>query len=140
MEKRKKNYYCVIILNVEQCYCFDLGFLPVLFKKKNNNNNNKNIRKYKRDKSIMASILNYAEYIHFSFVIYCQFLASYRRFRSRSKVTGRLHQKPLIFQESLTYKPTPFILTHDSGQKFQMTLCIRDLMMLFSQKEAFLTT
>ena len=34
MEKRKKNYYCVIILNVEQCYCFDLGFLPVLFKKK----------------------------------------------------------------------------------------------------------
>ena len=87
----------------------------------------------------MASIMNYAKYIHFSFVIFCQFLASYRRFRSRSKVTGRLHQKPLIFQESLTYKPTPFILTHDSGQKFQMTLCIRDLMMLFSQNESYWT-
>ena len=34
MKKRRKNYYRVIILNVEQCYCFDLGFLPVLFKKK----------------------------------------------------------------------------------------------------------
>ena len=34
MKKRRKNYYRVIILNVEQSYCFDLGFLPVLFKKK----------------------------------------------------------------------------------------------------------
>ena len=34
MKKRRKNYYRVIILNVEQGYCFDLGFLPVLFKKK----------------------------------------------------------------------------------------------------------
>ena len=34
MKKRRKNYYRVIILNVEQCYCFDLGFLPVLLKKK----------------------------------------------------------------------------------------------------------
>ena len=29
----RKNYYRVIILSGEQCYCFDLGFLPVLFKK-----------------------------------------------------------------------------------------------------------
>ena len=28
----------------------------------------------------MASMMNYAEYIHFSFVIYCQLLASYWRF------------------------------------------------------------
>ena len=28
----------------------------------------------------MASIMNHAEYIHFSFVNYCQLLASYRRF------------------------------------------------------------
>ena len=28
----------------------------------------------------LASIMNYAQYIHFSFVIYCQRLASYRRF------------------------------------------------------------
>ena len=28
----------------------------------------------------MASMMHYAEYIHFSFVIYCQLLALYRRF------------------------------------------------------------
>ena len=51
MKKRRKNYYRLIILNVEGtdsqnklCYCFDLGFLPVSLKNNNNNNNNK-IRK-----------------------------------------------------------------------------------------------
>ena len=115
MEKRKKNYYCVIILNVEQCYCFDLGFLPVLFKKNNNNNNNnKNIRKYKRDKSIMASILNYAEYMHFSFVIYCQFLASYRRFDFDPKWLEGFIRYLLYFR----CKPTPFTLLSSKNLHF----------------------
>ena len=105
----------------------------------------------------MASIINYADYIHFSFVIYCPLLASYRRFDLDPKWLKGFIRYFLYFRESLLYKPTLFFyysrricifpkgLTHDSGQKFQMTLssllfCIRDLMMLFSQKEAFLTT
>ena len=58
----------------------------------------------------MASILNYAEYIHFSFVMYCQFLASYRRFDFDPKWLEGFIRYLLYFRESLIYKPTPFIL------------------------------
>ena len=80
MKKRRKNYYRVIILNAEgtdpQNNVIALIWGSFLFHLKTTTTQ----EKYKRDKSIMASILNYAEYIHFSFVIYCQFLASYRCF------------------------------------------------------------
>ena len=58
----------------------------------------------------MASILNYAEYIHLSFVIYCQLLASYRRFDLDPKWLEGFIRYFLYFRESLTDKPTPFIL------------------------------
>ena len=58
----------------------------------------------------MVSILNYAEYIHFSFVIYCQLLASYRRFDFDPKWLEGFIRYLLCFRESFIYKPTPFIL------------------------------
>ena len=58
----------------------------------------------------MASIMNYAEYIHFSFVIYCQLLASYRRFDFDPKwLEGFIRY--LIFQRMFNIQANTFHFT-----------------------------
>ena len=69
----------------------------------------------------MASILNYAEYIHFSFVIYCQPLASFRRFDFDPKwLEGfiRYSFNNSAFQRIINIQANTFILLSSKNLHF----------------------